>query len=272
MTSIEDFDIKEKKDFGRALGHKIERLTAERDAWKQACHNKDKLLAIISHDIKGQLGGLNGLIHILALENQQSQSSEFQNYFNLLHQSSSNLFQLLENLLQWARIQTWEIQANNQKGSLFLVLNEIYELNRTAAQAKKIEFSLDCPLDLYAETDFNLMAFIVRNLITNAIKYTPEGGKIHIQAKQEDEEAISIQVSDSGTGIPLEIQSKLFDPQSIISTAGTANEKGTGLGLLLCLEFAQMLGFSLHINSFPTEGTSCSFFVKAIPVFEDHAI
>lgn len=268
MTSIEYFDFQADKETSRLQRYEMERLTAERDAWKQACHNKDKLLAIISHDIKGQLGGLNGLINILALENEQPSSSEFQNYVNLLQQSSSNLFQLLENLLQWARLQTWKIEAQNQKGSLYLALHEIFELNKNAVRAKRITYTLDCPMDLHAETDFNLMSFIVRNLIANAIKYTPEGGEIHVKASKEDDQTILINVSDTGKGIPPEVQSKLFDPQAMISTAGTANEKGTGLGLLLCLEFAQMLESSLNIHSIPDKGTSCSFFVKAMPVFE----
>jgi signal transduction histidine kinase len=264
MTSIDYLDLDEAQETSRGHRYQMERLIEERDVWKQACNDKDKLIAIISHDIKGQLGGINGLIEILELEGKNEDSSAFQTYLALLKQSSANLFQLLENLLQWSRMQTWTIQPQNQEEYLFQTLNNVFELNQAAAQAKQIDYVLICPKEIKVFTDINLVSFIVRNLINNAIKYTSIGGSISIEAIAETEGDIHIKVTNSGQGISPEVHAKLFDAQALISTAGTAKEKGTGLGLLLCLEFAQMLGTSLHIHSEEGHGTTCSFFVKAV--------
>ncbi len=261
MPSIDYLDQTQKKGT-RALRFEVEKIKKERDHWKQASMAKDKILSTISHDLKGQWGGINGLIHILSLENQGVNSSPSQAYLDLLRKSSASFSLLMENLLQWAKKQSWEIEARLQDENLYELLKEVYELNQLSAQTKGIDFRMDCPEDLWVSTDLDLLSFILRNLAINALKYTSRGKKVTLRARRVAEDMVLVEVEDAGTGIPEEVQSKLFDPEALISSAGTAEEKGTGLGLLLCLEFAQMLGTSLHIDTAPRKGTRFSFFLQ----------
>jgi len=240
----------------------MEKLIAERDAWKNASLAKDKLLAVISHDLKGQLSGFQGLIELLSIEHAAEMPSSSYPYLDLLRESSSSLSLLLENLLQWARLQTWAIQPQYQVTYLRPTLAEICQANRISANNKKIALFLDCKLELKSYTDNHLCSFIVRNLVANAIKYTPPGGEVRISAVPVDHTHIKVEVTDNGKGIPEEILKRLFTQQDIIPMTGTAQEKGTGLGLMLCLEFAQLMGSSLHIHSELESGTTTSFFIQ----------
>lgn len=172
--------------------------------------------------------------------------------------SLKNLFALLENLLEWSRSQTGNIEFVAEKFDLAMVLEENKELLQ--AQAKQKGISLNCyPVDnLIIRAHRNSINTVVRNLISNAIKFTQPDGRIDVQTRRTANEVV-VSVSDTGVGMSPGIVEKLFRIDSKHSTKGTANEKGTGLGLILCKEFVEKNGGRIWVNSEEGKGSVFSF-------------
>jgi signal transduction histidine kinase len=169
-----------------------------------------------------------------------------------------NLRNLLDNLLEWSRTQRSTIHYEPEAVSLDKMVTDIYSLLEVTAINKKIAVYADIPYELMVFADRNMLHFVMRNLIDNAIKFTGEGGKVWVKATCGNDRA-EISVSDTGIGILQEDIPKLFRVDTYHSTAGTANETGTGLGLIICNEFIARHGGTIQVESLQGQGSTFRF-------------
>jgi len=181
-------------------------------------------------------------------------------FSTLIHQSASNVLTLTENLLSWARSQTGKLVLNPTSVDICKIISSVIEVASLHANEKGITIETVCNNGVSAFADNDTLHTIVRNLVSNAIKFTPQNGKITVKAFS-DSQFTTIQVTDTGVGIAPENLDKLFKLDGF-STKGTNSEGGTGLGLMLCKEFAEANGGTISVNSIPGQGTT---FIVTIP-------
>ena len=171
---------------------------------------------------------------------------------------SKNSLALLDNLLKWSNVQTGKINYQLQEIDLVRIATDQIKVQKYTADSKEIRIDLEfiyCPK---LRGDKNRIANVIRNLISNAIKYSHEGGVVVVEITKKDNE-VSLSVEDSGVGIPEAYLNKLFDVTEVTIQLGTSKEKGSGLGLVLCKQFVEMHGGRLEIESHPSKGTIASF-------------
>jgi len=200
--------------------------------------SKDKFFSIIAHDLKGPFHNLIGASDLLIDEIQHGNSENVERLSRTILNTSTQTYSLLENLLEWSRSQTGVIEFKPQMLQLSDIIKELFDLLQFQADAKKIRLVnlLVGNPQIYA--DLNMVTTVIRNLVSNALKYNYPGGKIRVSAHQADLKT-TISIQDDGVGISPSNLGKLFSIADNISTAGTAKEKGTGLGLILCREFVE---------------------------------
>ena len=216
---------------------------------------KDKFLSIIAHDLKSPLSNILGFSNLM-LEDKKMKPDEIHQFVSLINKSASNTINLLENLLEWASIQDGRISFKPRLVNLNELLAEVVTLVSESATEKRIEILLTDSEKIKVRLDENMIKTVVRNLLSNAVKFTKPGGKIEVSAIKNDQEVV-VSVTDSGVGISAENKKKLFDVGSGYFTLGTKNEKGTGIGLLLCHEFVEKHGGKMIVES--TEGKGSTF-------------
>ena len=182
-------------------------------------------------------------------------------FLGIINNDMQNTYKLLENLLLWSRAQRGVIEFNPQKGNLYLLSGETLNLLKQSAENKTIALINDVSEDIYVNADKNMLLTILRNLISNAIKFTPQNGTIEIGVKtgRALSQKQQIYVKDSGIGIPKEKQGQLFEISENISTKGTEGEAGTGLGLILCKEFVAYHGGQIGVESEVGKGSEFIF-------------
>jgi len=222
---------------------------------------KDKFFSIIGHDIKGPLNSLTSFSNLLINHFEALSKDDIQTVARDLDKSLKNLFTLLNNLLEWARSQTGNIDFNPEPFDIVEVLGQNRDLLQTQASAKEITILHEqvSPLMVYANQQS--VTTVVRNLISNAIKFTPSNGVIKLSAEQKGNEVL-VSVADTGVGMSKAVVDKLFKLDSKHSTPGTANEKGTGLGLILCKDFVVKNGGRLWVESEEGKGSVFYFTIN----------
>jgi signal transduction histidine kinase len=240
----------------------IERLYAElkdsNQKLTESNQTKDKLFSIIAHDLRSPFNNILGISEILVKNVEDFKLEESKMYLELISVSAKNTLILLDNLLNWSKSQTGQIIFTPRKTDLAAVIQEIIKQSESAANRKKISLTQIQQEDIIVSTDENMVKTILRNLVSNAIKFTETGGNVTISAVTE-QNRIKITVSDNGIGIPEETRKKLFGISANISTSGTANEGGSGLGLILCRDFAKLLGGEISVASEPGKGSDFKF-------------
>jgi len=219
---------------------------------------KDKFFSIISHDLKGPLNSLTSFSRLLIDHTDSMSKEEIQLLAKDLDKSVKNLLTLLENLLEWSRSQTGNIDFTREPFDLTELLDANRNLLTSQAAAKRIELAIESPGPCRVTLHQQSINTVIRNLISNAIKFTPEGGAIRAGIRRENGR-LSVFVADNGVGMSNEVMQKLFRLDSKHSTKGTANEKGTGLGLILCREFVEKNGGTIKVQSTPEKGSVFSF-------------
>ena len=226
---------------------------------------KDKFFSIIAHDLKSPFNSLLGFSEMLSLHAESKNIDQVIEYSNIINNSTKKLFNLVENLLQWSRAQLGTTRYTPEKTDIHLVANNIISLLRLNAEEKDIVISSKIDKDLIGWIDVNLFNTVLRNLLSNAIKFSRVGSMIRVTGIKEGR-FIKISVSDSGVGIRRENLEKLFDLGTNISTKGTFNEKGTGLGLILCKEFVEINKGNIWAESIYGNGSTFHF---TVPVFDE---
>jgi len=247
--------FKIKRDANRKLGEinaKIEKHNKELQALNST---KDKFFSIIGHDVKGPINSLTSFSNLLINHTDSLSQDEIKSLALDLDKSLKNLYTLLENLLNWARSQTGNINLKPENTNLGELLQENLELLSKSAEQKNVSLENKTTETVVATIDRNTITTAVRNLISNAIKFTPEGGTVVVIAN-EWKDAFEIEISDTGVGMPQSVIQNLFRLDVKHSTLGTNKEKGTGLGLILCKEFIELNNGKINVESKEGEGST----------------
>lgn len=225
---------------------------------KELNDTKDKFFTILSHDLKNPFNILVNFSDLL-LNNFEKYTPERQiEILGYINKSAENTYKLLENLLLWSKAQIGSIEFNPTKENIFTMAIDTLELIEDSAKLKSITIHNDIPEDLYVKADKVLFVTIIRNLLTNAVKFTPKGKNVSISAEKHNGETF-VTVKDEGIGISEEKMGKLFSVSESISTKGTDDEDGSGIGLILCKEFIEMHGGDIKVESEVNLGTTISF-------------
>lgn len=223
-------------------------------------NTKDKFLSIIAHDLKGPLGGIHSYAQLILEEYESSSKDKLKKEIEVISSTSSEVFNLLENLLTWARSQTGEVPYAPEEISLFPLVETILQIFFTSATNKGVRLENQIPIDIVVYADRAMIGTVLRNLVSNALKYSQVGGIVKIKSKQTIG-SCEISVRDTGSGIPENIKSKLFHIDSKQSSIpGTMGERGTGLGLILCKEFMDRHQGKIWVESRYGEGSE--FFIS----------
>jgi signal transduction histidine kinase len=229
---------------------------------KELNGTKDKLFSIIGHDLKGPLNSLTSFSSLLINHADKLSKEEIKMLSTDLDKSLKNLMALLENLLEWSRSQTGSIDFKAEPFDIHAVIRENIDLLSGLAELKKINIVYTNTTEVLVNAHRYSINTVVRNLLSNAIKFTPQGGTISILLDQGN--ILTISVQDTGVGMAAETVQKLFQLGSKVSTLGTAKEKGTGLGLILCKDFVEKNGGTIGVESKEGEGSRFYFTVPAI--------
>jgi two-component system sensor histidine kinase/response regulator len=221
---------------------------------------KDKLFSIISHDFRSPLNSLKGVLSLL--ENKNLSHHDFTMLTEKLRKNFNAVSNDLENLLQWSLAQLHGIQTNSSRINVRSIVHEHIIVFQEIAKAKDVRLENGISDDLFALADEDHIRLVMRNLINNAIKFTPPGGVVNISS-QHEHPYVKIVVADTGVGIGAPQLENLFQKDKSVSTKGTNQEKGVGLGLLLCKEFVVNNGGELVVASEPGKGSVFSFTLRA---------
>lgn len=239
-----------------AIGTIVTDLNEKREREKYLVainENKDRFFSLISHDLKGPAQNLIGISELL-LNDHALHDEERESFIHLLNQTAKKNYSLLENLLEWSKIQMGGIVMTPVRLTLKRVVEETLEFSEEKIIQKNLTIA-----DLILENqevfaDQNALKTVLRNLVSNAIKFTPDEGTIRIDATQENNNVI-ISISDNGIGMSASTLSNLFNPGKTVSRYGTQGESGTGLGLLLCKEFVEKNGGKIWAESDEGKGS-----------------
>lgn len=219
---------------------------------------KDKFFSIIAHDLKSPFNAIIGFSNLLVEQVKQRDSGQIEKYATIIQQSSERAMDLLLNLLEWSQSQTGRMEFNPTPCSLNELVNHVFYTLNDAAQQKSISIKNQMVGHFNAYADQAMISTVLRNLVSNALKFTHPGGGITI-AGIENPDEFEVLISDNGIGIPKSALADIFKLDSDYTSLGTQNEKGTGLGLILCKEFIGKHGGRIWVESEEGEGSTFHF-------------
>lgn len=225
-----------------------------------ANETKDKFFSIIAHDLRGSIGNLMQISELLFEEIKDGRKIS-KKIINSQRNISKNTFNLLENLLNWARYNNEQIDYEPIKLNITEVINYNIEYLKYQAECKNISIIFDCDKIFECYADENMVDLVIRNILSNAIKFSKKNGKINIYVNYENED-INVKIIDNGVGIKINNIKKILSESETFTTHGTSNEKGNGLGLKLCIYFIEMNNGTFSIESKVGKGTTISFSLK----------
>jgi two-component system sensor histidine kinase/response regulator len=228
---------------------------------REANAAKDKFFSIIAHDLKNPFHSIQGFADLLIKHYSSYDQEEVLTIIKMIRDASRQAYNILENLLHWSRAQTGRIRFEAVETDINELVDQTMLLMESSAKEKNISLINQVNKGTHAFCDPKMISTVIRNLISNGIKFTRPTGKVTVSAKPKGK-SLEIYVSDNGAGIEEENAKKLFHIDSSFSTSGTANEEGTGLGLILCKEFAEINNGTLTFTSKPGKGTT---FVISLP-------
>jgi signal transduction histidine kinase/ligand-binding sensor domain-containing protein len=242
--------------------NRLENQAKELKSFNAQLHNlnptKDKLITILAHDLKSPFQTILGMSSLLVSQEFDFDEARKTDMMNRLHSSIEKTYSLLENLLLWSRTQRQQIKPEPKNILLIPITENTISLVSDQADSKNISIVLNGPKDIEAFADDEMVNTIIRNLLTNAIKFSREGSSVEISFTEENS-FILCRITDFGVGMSYEAQAKLFKLDSTQSSEGTKGEKGTGLGLLLCSDLIRLIDGKIWVESKPGKGTSFFF-------------
>jgi signal transduction histidine kinase len=225
---------------------------------KNLLDDKNQFFSIIAHDLRGPFNGIIGLSELLLEKGNKLDNEETNEFIELIHQSSKNTFSLLDNLLTWAQSQTGNLAFHPKKIEISALSNKTMHLLANIAKSKNISIQSNIEENQYVTADSNMLETIFRNLISNAIKFTPNNGEVVLSMTKKNDQMV-FSVADNGIGIAAEKVKTLFAINHRQTTSGTNNETGTGLGLMLCKDFVEKHGGKIWVKSQPEKGSTFMF-------------
>lgn len=211
----------------------LDQLNETNEELKHLNASKDKFFSIISHDLKSPFNTILGFSELLQEQIKNQDYSEMALYSELVHKSATKAFELLVNLIDWSRSQSGRIQFNPEVFNVVETISDLSALFKETAEQKGIQIYSNLPLTLEIFADKHMINTVLRNLISNAIKFTPQDGIIYINCQKKEKEVL-FSIKDTGVGIPQESIPKLFRIDEHYTTEGTNQEMGNGLGLIMC--------------------------------------
>ncbi len=251
--------LKEKNDL--VLKEKNIEIKKANELLAQSNKAKDHLFSIISHDLRGPIGSITNLCFLLVSQKSNLTIEDYKKFIPEIYKTSFAASDLLNNLLNWARLQLNNIVVNPTNFKLNHAANEVVNQMKYSIEQKQINIinNIDNNIEVY--TDYEMLKVVMRNLLSNAIKFSSNSGKIALSTLVNGE-YVTIIIKDDGIGIAPDTVKRLLDPEFYYTTAGTENEKGTGLGLKLSKDFIERNNGILSIESTPNKGSTFSFTVN----------
>jgi PAS domain S-box-containing protein len=225
---------------------------------------KDKFFSILAHDLRSPLSSFVGATEMLFEDIMTMEKVEVKKIIERMKISATNIYNLLENLLEWSRLMRNQVNYSPEKFNLKNKIKACTGILSENSGKKRIEIEISIPDDIEVIADKHMFDSIIRNLVSNAIKFTPLGGKVTIRINHESNQSIKISISDTGIGIPTELKSKLFILNEMTSRAGTEGESSSGLGLVLCKEFIVKHGGKIWVESEVDKGSTFSFTIPQL--------
>lgn len=219
---------------------------------------KDKFFSIIAHDLKSPFNSIIGFSEVLIEQVEKEDLESIKEYADIIRNSSKRAMNLLSNLMQWSQSQTGRMDFTPGYFEMEDIINEIVLLFTDIAAQKSITITKKLPSRMLVYADKAMISTILRNLISNALKFSNQGGRINISAEVKQNQ-VTISVTDTGVGMAKSVIEKIFRIDTKYSTPGTQNEMGTGLGLILCKEFIEKHNGNINIESEPGKGSKFHF-------------
>ncbi len=244
-------------DLNAKITHQNNELATLNKELEKANHEKDKLFTIISHELRNPLYWFQNLAEVLSKNFRQMKPEKVQKSLSALDESAKNAFHLMDNLLQWSRSRLKLIYPKKSKHELFELVSDTIDMYRTIMTHKELSIFNEVGKNIIVYADADLLCCVIRNLVSNAVKYTPTQGRIWIESSVT-EDTVTVAIIDSGIGIPNANLSGIFD-KDITSMPGLLEEKGSGLGLKLCKEFVELNGGKIWANNMAGMGTQFCF-------------
>jgi signal transduction histidine kinase len=272
-----DLKIKEQNKELASQTHELERailkvmeqnvrINSQADELMQSARTKDKMFSIIGHDLRGPIGNIKNILDILLEDFEHYTIVQIREFLNPVSETAKSAHYLLTNLLYWAKSQSGMMVVSPENFTVNELILENISLLSSDIENKNIRIFFDNTHEFSVFADENMVNTIVRNLISNALKFSFRDGKISISINSVTKNAkqyVEISISDTGKGIEEENMGKLFKNTEHFSTYGTNNEKGSGLGLILCKEFTELMGGEIHAESQIYKGSTFSFTLPA---------
>jgi len=241
-------------------------LKFARERLKELNATKDKLFSIIAHDLRNPLQVLLFSAELLCKHFDNFDGDKKKEFINKIYVGTNQISELLENLLEWSKSQRGVIESKFEKTDIGILAKENIDLFKENAEKKNILLRSDIGAGVYAFADRNMIRIVLRNLVSNAIKFTKAGGMVTIHASVNSGVA-HISVSDTGIGIDEDDIPHLFRIDKQKTTLGTAKEQGSGLGLILCKEFVEKNNGTIRVTSTSGEGSCFTFSLPAKPIY-----
>lgn len=242
-----------------------QQLALQKQELEQLNQTKDRFFSIISHDLRGPVNAFAGISKLIKMYLKKGKVEEINEMAGDIDESAGRLSNLLDNLLEWAVQQQGQFPYTPEKVNFKRITKELIDTFETTASGKEIHLHSKIDTDIFLFIDKNSTTTIFRNLVGNALKFTPEGGEVFFDAKIQGD-SVLLSVNDTGVGIPKEKFDQLFTLSETKSTWGTSGEKGLGLGLQLAYEFTEMNKGKITVESTEGEGTS---FIVELPLFDE---
>jgi len=251
----------ELQSMSNQLGRQKKKLESTNKDLVEAMNARNRLFAIIGHDVRAPIGYTRQALEMI-IENPDLSEDERNELLKMMASSSEVTYNLLDNLLVWGRTQTGKLKAVPVRFKLKELIDESLELVNIGLKEKSLKVEVYVSEEHYVDVDRDQLYIVIRNLMNNAMKFTPEKGRIYISSKKQKGEVV-VSIRDTGIGIPDSMIQKLLDSKSHVSTDGTRGEKGSGLGLKICHDIMQTNNGWMRIESESGTGTTIFLGIKA---------
>jgi signal transduction histidine kinase len=260
-------DLKKSKEALEKETLKVKKLNSNlldsQNELKEHIATKDKFFSIISHDLRGPISAFLNLTDLLLSEMEEMSWKELKETMKMMHSSALGVNRLLNNLLQWSRLQRGKLDFTPANYNLKFIIDNGIDILKSSARDKSINIINLVADDIIVYADSNMLDLVIRNLISNSIKFTNEGGTITISSSKKNKKLIIVSITDTGIGIEPKNLEKLFRIDEKITTEGTKGELGSGLGLILCKEFVEKNGGKISVKSSIGKGTTFTFSIPS---------
>ncbi len=253
------------QEMNRKINLQNEKIKIQSEQIKEVFETKTRLFSIIAHDLKNPFNSLIGFSGLLLESSEKKDFDNIYKYSHIIHETSEKTFRLLNNLLDWSLLESNKITLSLKEVNFKNLIQENIEFMADFAKQKNIHLISDVQSDIFLIVDGNMLHTVLRNLISNAVKFTPENGVVEVKTIDKTD-TVEVLVTDSGVGIDNDTLEKIFNTNTGFSTKGTNNETGTGLGLLLCQNFIKLHHGEIWVKSELQKGTTFGFSIpKNVP-------